>query len=146
MRRLELPGSVAETAAAAAAKGYPLEICGVLAGQSDGESASVLRLVPLPNVAEESQQRRRFVIDPAAIVKLDRELRKSGEQLLGFYHSHPDHEAAPSRTDLEYFRLWPETVWLIIPVQQGEAGKGRAWWLESPDDETASEIELVSSE
>jgi proteasome lid subunit RPN8/RPN11 len=144
VKRLELPASVVEAAAAAAASGYPFEICGALVGQSDGTSASVLRLVPFPNVAEESQRRRRFVIDPAGYVKLDRELRGSGEQILGFYHSHPDHEAAPSQTDLEYFRLWPETVWLIIPVKKGEAGNGRAWWLESSDAETAIEVEVVS--
>jgi proteasome lid subunit RPN8/RPN11 len=142
VKRLELPALVAKTAAAAAAKGYPFEICGVLIGESDDDSASVWRLVSLPNVAEESQRRRRFVIDPAEIVKLDRELRKSGEELLGFYHSHPDHPAAPSQTDLEYFRLWPKTIWLIIPVSKGTPGGGRAWWLESAEDERAIEIEV----
>jgi proteasome lid subunit RPN8/RPN11 len=74
------------------------------------------------------------------IVRLERELRKSGEQLIGFYHSHPDHPAVPSATDLEYFRLWPDTVWLIVPVNAGEPGGGRAWWLESSDSTTAKEV------
>ncbi len=143
MTLVELPRSATEAAAAAAREGYPFEICGALVGRRDGTSAHVTRLVPFPNVAEESQRRRRFVIDPGAIVKLDRELRKSAEELLGFYHSHPDHPAEPSATDLEYFRLWPETIWLIIPVAMGEPGTGRAWWLEGAEAERAVEITIV---
>ena len=106
------------------------------------DSARAERLVPLANVADESQRRRRFVIEPIAMVKLERELRKSGEQLVGFYHSHPDHPAEPSVTDLEFFRLWPRTVWLIIPVAKGEPGVGRGWWLESGEAEGAVELEV----
>jgi proteasome lid subunit RPN8/RPN11 len=109
-----------------------------------GESARTERIVPLANVADEAQRRRRFVIEPIAMVKLERELRKSGEQLVGFYHSHPDHPAEPSVTDLEYFRLWPRTIWLIIPVAKGQPGIARAWWLEGSDAAEATELELVS--
>ncbi|MBI4499932.1 MAG: M67 family metallopeptidase [Gemmatimonadetes bacterium] len=143
LKRLIIPHGAAGAAATAAREGYPFEICGALAGRFEAEEARVARIVPLPNSAEESQRRRRFTIDPVLIVRLDRELRRSGESLVGFYHSHPDHEAAPSATDLEFFRLWPETVWLIIPVKSGEPGLVRAWWLAS-DAEKATELEVVS--
>ena len=142
MKRLDLPRAVAEAAAAAARAGYPFEICGAMVGRMTGESARVERIVPLANIAEESQRRRRFLIEPIAMVKLERELRKSGEQLVGFYHSHPDHPAEPSVTDLEYFRLWPRTVWVIIPVAKGEPGTARGWWLESSDSDKAAELEV----
>lgn len=139
MKRLVLPAAAAESAAAEGRQGYPYEICGALIGHQEGEVLRVQRVASFPNVADETQRRRRFAIDPVAILRLERELRGSGEQLLGFYHSHPDHEAAPSVTDMEYFRLWPETAWLIVPVRQGEPGPGRAWWL-ARDAEQATEI------
>jgi len=110
-------------------EGYPYEICGVMIGTFDGEVAQVSRVAALPNSAAEPERRRRFTIDPLLIVRLDRELRGTAERLVGFYHSHPDHPAAPSATDMEYFRLWPETVWLIVPVAHGQPGQARAWWL-----------------
>jgi proteasome lid subunit RPN8/RPN11 len=142
VKRLVLPRAAADAAAAAGRAGYPFEICGALIGQRDKDHARVARVVPFPNVAEESQRRRRFAVDPVELIRLDRELRKSGEKLLGFYHSHPDHPAAPSPTDMEYFRLWPQTVWLIIPIANQVPGRSRAWWLESHDSESAAEIEV----
>ena len=143
MKRLELPRAATDAVNVAAREGYPYEICGALVGYSDGTSARVTRAVSFPNIAEETQRRRRFVIDPVLIMRLERELRKTGEKLLGFYHSHPDHPAQPSATDMEYFRLWPGTVWVIVPVAKGEPGKGRAWWLESADAAAAIEIETI---
>ncbi len=142
MKRVELPPAVLAAAAEAGRQGYPFEVCGVLIGRVDGPVARVARQVPYPNVAEESQRRRRFAIEPVVLVRLDRELRKSGETLLGFYHSHPDHPAQPSTTDMEYFRLWPGTVWIIVPTTRDNAGIPRAWWLESSDSEAAVEIEI----
>jgi len=146
LTRLHLPAAASDVAAAAAREGYPFEICGALIGRREGETAWASRVVALPNSAEESLRRRRFVIDPVLIVRLDRELRGGNESLLGFYHSHPDHPAEPSVTDLEYFRLWPDTVWLIVPVNQGVPGKGRAWSLETSEAEKAIELKVVSRE
>jgi proteasome lid subunit RPN8/RPN11 len=142
VKRLELPRLAFDTINAAAHEGYPYEICGVLAGHRYGDSARVTRAVAFPNTAEEAQRRRRFAIDPLSIMRLERELRKTGESLLGFYHSHPDHPAQPSVTDMEYFRLWPQTVWLIMPVAKGEPGVARGWWLESAEADGAVEIEV----
>lgn len=140
-----LPSAVADSAAAASRAGYPFEICGALIGRFDGDTVLVGRVVAFPNSAEESQRRRRFVIDPLLIVQLERDLRRTSDSLVGFYHSHPDHEAAPSATDLEYFRLWPQTVWLIIPVDHGTPGKERAWSLEDPEAEKATELDVCEA-
>jgi proteasome lid subunit RPN8/RPN11 len=138
------PATAAEVAAAGR-EGYPYEICGALIGSFHGDAAHVNRVASLPNTAEEPERRRRFAIDAVLIVRLDRELRGTGERLIGFYHSHPDHPAAPSATDLEYFRLWPETVWLIVPVASGKPGQARAWWLGSNASE-ATELEVQTSD
>jgi proteasome lid subunit RPN8/RPN11 len=69
-----------------------------------------------------------------------RSLRGSQESVIGFFHSHPDCAAAPSATDMEYIRLWPETVWLIVPVFGGEATQPRAWWLDDVEETHAREL------
>lgn len=47
---------------------------------------------------------------------------------------------------MEYFRLWPATIWLIVPVDKGEPGVARGWWLEKTDAETAIEIDVIGEE
>jgi len=145
MKRLELPASQQRVVASAARRGYPYEVCGALIGFVEETRVRVTRAVAIPNTAEEAERRRRFVIDPKAVLQLDRMLRKTADQLVGFYHSHPDHPAAPSPTDLKYLRLWPQTVWLIVPVSNGSPGKARAWWLSDPAKGKPAELELVSA-
>jgi proteasome lid subunit RPN8/RPN11 len=145
LKQLTLTPAVSTEVAGAGSKGYPYEICGALIGSFDGDVARVSRIAALPNSAAEPERRRRFVIDPILIVRLERELRGTGEKLVGFYHSHPDHPAAPSPTDMEFFRLWSNTVWLIVPVAGGTPGPARAWWL-GPNATEATELEVVVSD
>lgn len=123
--------------------GYPLEVCGLLigVGEEDGTALRVTRTLPCPNVAPAAERRRRFAIEPRAVINVQRALRGTPERILGFYHSHPDAAAEPSATDMEYVRLWPETVWLIVPVARGAAGPPRAWWLDRMD--AAAPRELI---
>ena len=109
---------------------YPLEACGLLVGSSDDGAFRVARSVPCLNAAEPAERRHRFTIDPRAVLNVDRVLRGTAERIVGFYHSHPDAEAELSATDLEHVRLWPATVWLIVPVRGGRAAAPRAWVLE----------------
>jgi proteasome lid subunit RPN8/RPN11 len=102
----------------------------------------VSRALPCPNVAAPEERTHRFVIDPRAVLNVRRSLRNTKETIVGFYHSHPDVAAEPSRTDMEYIRLWPETVWLIVPVDAGSAGEPRAWWLDEVDDPAARELRV----
>ena len=123
---LDPPASVAILAHAAAA--YPEEACGILVGLAPG--MEVGRALPQENQAPPELRRRRFTIDPAEVLRLQKELRGTGESILGFYHSHPDHAADLSRTDLKFLRLWPRTLWLIVPVHGGLPAAPRAWWLD----------------
>ena len=67
---------------------------------------------------------------------------ESVEQIVGFYHSHPGAAAVPSPTDLTHMRLWPETVWLIVPVFGSECRAPRVWCIDTPEAEAAREIGL----
>lgn len=117
--------------AAHAAEDTTVEACGLLIGVADDDVARVMRVVSCPNVADPPQRARRFQIDPRIVIEQNRALRGSPETLLGFYHSHPDGGAEPSPTDRFYIALWPDTVWLIVPVSGNCVGEPRAWWLDA---------------
>jgi len=89
---------------------YPSEVCGLLFGDIDGRKAIVKRIAVLQNILESAT---RFQIDPEAFVEALSEAEKNGMQLIGFFHSHPA-PAYPSPNDVEYMKLWPENIWLII--------------------------------
>lgn len=103
-----------------AEKAYPDECCGFLAGfMEDGAARVTVRVleeIPARNAAAEDDRRREFLVDPKDLLNVMKRYRDRDEDVVGFYHSHPDHEAELSPTDLKFARLWPRTVWLIVPV------------------------------
>ena len=122
---------------------YPNEGCGLLVGRDDGDGAlSVSRVVTSANVAPERTQDR-FEVDPQVRINLEIELRnapESGERLIGHFHSHPDHAARPSETDLER-AFEPALVWLITSVEKGRAGATKAYTL-AADGKRFIEVEI----
>lgn len=93
-----------------AQKKYPIEACGVLFGIMHGKKAYVKKIVLLRNLLNSEN---RFQIDPSEFLKTLLNAEREGLQHIGFFHSHPLN-VAPSAVDLQYMKLWPETVWLII--------------------------------
>lgn len=128
-------GPARDAVRAHAGRTLPHEACGLLVGRVEGGEVWVTRAVPCPNQAPEGERHHRFSIDPRAVLNVRRTLRGSAEAIVGFYHSHPDGRAVPSVLDLEHIRLWPETVWLIVPMVDQEAHPGRAWWLDAGETE-----------
>jgi proteasome lid subunit RPN8/RPN11 len=111
---LFLPASADEAIRRHGQETYPHECCGAIVGNGD----RVVDVVPLPNTTEEGP-RRRFLIRPSEYMLAERRAQEQGLELLGFYHSHPDHPARPSPTDLE--RAWPTFAYIIISVVDGDA-------------------------
>src|ERR1700716_3502152 len=93
---------------------YPHECCGALVGRGD----DVIDIVALPNTTEEGP-RRRFLVRPTDYREAERRASELGAELLGFYHSHPDHPARPSQYDLDH--AWPTFAYIIAAVAQGAA-------------------------
>jgi proteasome lid subunit RPN8/RPN11 len=121
---LAIDPAVVRRMEAHAAAAYPDECCGALIGRAD--PAAVVEAIPLPNATEEGP-RRRFLVRPADYLAAEREAARRGLDLVGFYHSHPDHPARPSQTDLE--QAWPTLHYVIVAVASGEPADLRAWRL-----------------
>ena len=126
-----LPPGVLEQLRVRAQGAYPEECCGFLIGSKDGGTVQVKRELPCPNAVRGPDRARRFVMHPKAVLNVMKALRDRDESVVGFYHSHPDADARLSATDLTFVGLWPETVWLVVPVGEEGAGEERAWWLPS---------------
>jgi proteasome lid subunit RPN8/RPN11 len=105
---------------------YPYEGCGALLG----ESGHARVMLPLPNT-EKGTPRVRFEVSPKDYLRVEREADARGLRLLGFWHSHPDHPARPSATDLSC--AWVGLLTVIVSVQKGRARDIGAWEIRAPE-------------
>jgi proteasome lid subunit RPN8/RPN11 len=129
-RELTISGRVDDAIRAYGRETYPHECCGALIGR-DG---SVSDVVALPNTTEEGP-RRRFLVRPSDYREAERRASELGAELLGFYHSHPDHPARPSQYDLDH--AWPTFAYIIVAVAAGTAAEMTVWFLK--DDRSSFE-------
>ncbi len=121
-RRLTITPAVDAAIRAHGQQTYPHECCGALVGR-DGHVAVA---VPLANTTEEGP-RRRFLVRPSDYREAEKQATVLGGELLGFYHSHPDHPARPSQYDLDH--AWPTFAYVIVAVAAGTAQDMTVWFL-----------------
>jgi proteasome lid subunit RPN8/RPN11 len=98
---------------------YPHECCGVLLGRMDGDERVVTSVARAGNTRTDSAHNR-YNIDPKDLIRIQREGRERGEDIIGFYHSHPDHPARWSSTDLAEAH-WFGCSYVITSVEKGKA-------------------------
>jgi proteasome lid subunit RPN8/RPN11 len=122
-RRLTVTGGVGKAIRAHGQETYPHECCGALVGRENHVTA----VVALPNTTEEAP-RRRFLVRPSDYREAERQASELGAELLGFYHSHPDHPARPSQYDLDH--AWPTFAYIIVAVADGTATDMTVWHLQ----------------
>lgn len=113
---------------------YPHECCGVLLGHfEDGGARTVTRIARAGNTREDSPHNR-YNIDPKELIRIQREGRERGEDIVGFYHSHPDHPAMWSVTDLAEAH-WFGCSYVITSVEKGKAAITNAFELTGSDED-----------
>ena len=103
---------------------YPHECCGALLGCVEGDEKTVSAVRLLRNMNEE-RAADRYEIDPAELLKVEKEGAKNGLDVVGFYHSHPDHPSKPSGFDRE--RAWPDYSYIIVAVAKGSDTEAKSW-------------------
>lgn len=122
----------------AAETGYPHEVCGLLIGSFDGNGWKIDEARQIENM-NKTRAADRFQLDPAGYQAVDRELRGSGREIIGVFHSHPDCPAKPSPTDLE--NAWEGFIYPIISICDGKVESQLNWAL----NESATKFQPVSS-
>ncbi len=125
-----------------ATRDYPSECCGVLLGKAEGDAKLVTEVVPLTNLRHDpgraqellplddpgrETEKNRFLIDPLDQLRVEKDARARGLDVLGYYHSHPDHPASPSNYDRDH--AWPWYSYVIIAVEQGAPKDLTSWVL-----------------
>jgi proteasome lid subunit RPN8/RPN11 len=122
---------------------YPAECCGALAGRvHGGGDKEVVRLAPVVN--RRTDDPHRYLIAPDDLRRLEAELRADGLEIVGYYHSHPDHPAVPSGFDTEH--AWPWYSYLIVRVEGGRGREASSWTLDDEQPVMRSESLEVLSE
>jgi proteasome lid subunit RPN8/RPN11 len=121
---------------------YPHECCGVLLGQfidndsdnnnNDASFKKVNRIARCGNTRDDSPHNR-YHIDPKELIRIQREGRERGEDIVGFYHSHPDHPAQWSVTDLAEAH-WFGCSYVITSVDKGKAVLTNSFELTGTDE------------
>src|SRR5256886_13554517 len=121
---------------------YPAEACGLIGGAVEGDRKVAVQLVPLVNQRTDSA-RNRYLIDPESFRRAQEKLDRDGLEVIGGYHSHPDHPPAPSAFDREH--AWPWLSYVIVGVGHGPAGDPKGWVL-ADDRGTFAEESLTIQE
>ena len=112
----------------AGADAYPNECCGILFGSEDGEDHVVTSFRAIENARESGEQYHRFLITAEDMMQAELEARKLDLEIVGFYHSHPDHPARPSDYDREH--ALPFYSYIILRVAEGRPEQMTSWRLQ----------------
>jgi proteasome lid subunit RPN8/RPN11 len=112
---------------------YPHECCGVLLGQIEDDGTRTVTSVARAGNTRTDSAHNRYNIDPKDLIRIQREGRERGEDIIGFYHSHPDHPAQWSSTDLAEAH-WFGCSYVITGVEKGKAVLTNSFELTGTDE------------
>ncbi|WP_353930300.1 M67 family metallopeptidase [Okeanomitos corallinicola TIOX110] len=116
---------------------YPEECCGLILGVLNQESKTVVEIIPTENAwnteaatftEEKHSKNRRYAIAPQVILATQKAARDRNLNIIGIFHSHPDHPATPSEWDRIY--AWPEYSYIIVAVENGKASELNSFLLD----------------
>ncbi|MCI1035192.1 Mov34/MPN/PAD-1 family protein [Raoultella terrigena] len=125
---IELTRDIAKQISAEGEKAYPNECCGALFGHFSAQGdARVTAIFPIVNARESEEQYHRFVITADDSLRAERAALAQEVDVVGYYHSHPDHPAIPSEFDREH--ALPFYAYIIVAVAQRQAGALTSWRL-----------------
>ena len=118
---------------------YPAEGAGLLLGTATTEGKAVAAILPLANRWEAEEQYHRFLLTPQDMLRGEQEAARRGLDVIGIFHSHPDHPAEPSGFDRDW--ALPFYSYIITTVEKGRATRSRSWLLK--EDRSAYDEEEI---
>jgi proteasome lid subunit RPN8/RPN11 len=124
---------------------YPEEGAGLLLGILAGDAKQVTHLLTFPNAREQSARHNRYLLTPQDYLSGEQEAARLGLDVLGVFHSHPDHPNQPSEFDREWAMPW--FSYIITSVNDGKAVQSRSWLLSEDRSHFQEEnLEVVESQ
>ena len=128
---LRLPNHLRGELEALIRAGYPHETCGLLVGRQDPTQAGLACVERVAQARNLNQERAhdRYQLDPADFMQTDLDARAAGQEIVGIWHSHPDHPAEPSETDR--LAAWPGWSYVIASVGAEGVTAVRSWRLDN---------------
>lgn len=139
---IEIDGSLLRKIHANGETSYPEEGAGLILGVLDGERKQVRAILELANAREDSARHNRYLITPQDMLRGEQEAESLGLEILGVFHSHPDHPNLPSEYDREWAVPWYS--YMITSVNAGQAIESRSWRLvEDRSSFVEEKIELI---
>jgi proteasome lid subunit RPN8/RPN11 len=124
---LKLSRSIYESVRRHGEETYPYECCGALVGRSAGEIREIMQTIPTNNIRADSAHNR-YQIAPQDLIRIQRNASEQGLDIIGFYHSHPDHAARWSSTDFAEAH-WLGCSYVITSIVQGKADETNSFLL-----------------
>jgi proteasome lid subunit RPN8/RPN11 len=112
---------------------YPNECCGILLGHVNDDGTRTVTSTARAGNTRTDSAHNRYNIDPRDQIRIQREGRERGEDIIGYYHSHPDHPARWSLTDLADAH-WPGISYVITSVEKGNAAVTNSFELSMSDE------------
>jgi proteasome lid subunit RPN8/RPN11 len=139
---LTIPGALLDQLRHHGEQTYPYECCGVLVGDFDNAGGKAVKaVIPCGNTRTDSPQNR-YHIAPSELVRIQREALQTGRDIVGFYHSHPDHPAQWSATDLADAH-WTGCSYVITSVEKGQAVLTNSFLLVDQEEAKRFENEAI---
>jgi proteasome lid subunit RPN8/RPN11 len=139
---LKIPAALLDQLRRHGEQTYPYECCGALVGDFDNAGGKAVKaVVPCGNTRTDSPQNR-YHIDPSELVRIQREAMLAGRDIVGFYHSHPDHPAQWSVTDLAEAH-WTGCSYVITSVDKGSAALTNSFQLQDQEEAKHFENEVI---
>jgi proteasome lid subunit RPN8/RPN11 len=143
---LQLPQQLYDALRAHGEETYPHECCGIMMGRVTDDAIQVTALIRAGNTRTDSAHNR-YNIAPQELIKAQREGRKAGLDIVGFYHSHPDHPAQWSTTDFAEAH-WFGCAYVITAIAQGKAEITNSFFLNGTgeDDKSFSVQDILTTQ
>jgi proteasome lid subunit RPN8/RPN11 len=126
--RIHIPPNLFEEIQDYAVTSYPEEAAGIMIGYEHNGDRYITNLLKLVNAREESARRNRYLITAEDMLRGEKEAELLGLNIVGIFHSHPDHPAVPSEYDREWAVPWYS--YIITSVHKGVAHQSKSWRLD----------------
>lgn len=140
--KLKIRSDLLEKIQAHGAAAYPEEGAGLLLGHSNGDTREVESILELTNAREDAARHNRYLLTAEDMLQGEQEAMRMGLDIVGVFHSHPDHPNRPSEFDRDWALPW--FSYIITQVDQGKAIASRSWRLAEDRGEFSEEIIQVT--